>query len=255
MSELMPSSRRRNSPRGINLAERVAQDIVADIARSRLSPGDRLPSEAIMAQEYGIARSTLREGLRILQTYGIIKIKSGPSGGPELLKVGPNDFGRMASLYFHSTGVTFRQLLEARCIFEPMMAELAAKNRPEDGLARLRENIAQEVDPSTYDGWVPPVAESSQDFHSIVAEMAGNQFLTLITASLHGIFEIYANDPFTKESLAVMNKVHERIAAAIEKGSPDEARRLMARHMRASTEEFERRHADMVDTTVPWLSL
>lgn len=228
---------------------------MSEISRFNLVPGDRLPPEATMAQNYGVARSTLREALRILQAYGLIRIKSGPSGGPELLKVGPNDFSRMASLYFHSTGVTFRQLLDARCIFEPMLAELAAKNRPSPESDSLRRNIAEEIDVDSYDGRVADVAESSRSFHSIVANMAGNQFLALLALSLHGIFAIYANESFSADSLSEMNRIHERIASAILGGSPTDAHQLMELHMRASADDFERRHPNLVDARVPWLSI
>ena len=59
----------------------VARRIVRDIDRLSLQPGDKLPPERVMLEEYQVGRGTLRESLRFLELQGIISLKPGPGGG------------------------------------------------------------------------------------------------------------------------------------------------------------------------------
>ncbi len=66
----------------LKTAESVARDIVNDIVASGLGEGDVLASEAKMVEQYAVSRESLREGLRLLEAQGLIRIRRGPGGGP-----------------------------------------------------------------------------------------------------------------------------------------------------------------------------
>lgn len=238
--------------RGVKLAERLSQEIVEDITRLGLQPGARLPSEVAMAQERGVSRTSLREALRILEVHGLINVRTGPGGGPEVANMGVRDFTRMATLHFHVAGVTFRQLLDARLVLEPQMARLAAEKRTPEQLSALDDVLELHGTAKTTED----LAYCSHTFHSIVAEMAGNgnQVLSIMTSSLHSLFEVYAKMDPTRESMVEMTKVHEKIADAIREGAPDSAAKYMERHMIASAKTFEKEHPTLVNSTVSWLS-
>ena len=51
----------------------VADDVAAQIARGELTPGDRLPGEAEMAQHYGVAKMTARRAVRELRERGLVR--------------------------------------------------------------------------------------------------------------------------------------------------------------------------------------
>lgn len=248
----MSAPPRAKSRRPVKLAELIAREIVQDISRSGMAPGERLPSEAVMAQSRGVSRGTLREALRILEAHGLITVKSGPGGGPELAQLDDKDFARMATLHFHAAGVTYRQLLEARTVLEPRMAELAATNRTAEQMTTLRENLKVHAQAQT----VEELVTCAHAFHSIVADMAGNdnKALSLMTSSLHGIFDIYE---LAGRGLDVMGEtvtVHEKIADAIEQRHSAKAMRLMEEHMQHSAETFAHEHPTVIDSTVSWLS-
>ena len=59
------------------LAERVADDIERLIAEGYYSPGEKLPSEAILTEKYKIGRSTLREATKILKTKNVLESHRG----------------------------------------------------------------------------------------------------------------------------------------------------------------------------------
>src|SRR6185436_5963734 len=86
--------------RSLKAAEVVARDVVRSITAAQLQPGDGLPSESQMLQQYGVSRESLREGLRLLEVQGMISIRRGPGGGPVVGTVDSANLGRMSTLYY-----------------------------------------------------------------------------------------------------------------------------------------------------------
>src|SRR5262245_42996392 len=62
--------------------EMIAERLRRQIARGELAIGERLPPEDELTAEFGIARTTLREALRILESQGLLEIRRGRTGGP-----------------------------------------------------------------------------------------------------------------------------------------------------------------------------
>ena len=58
-------------------SETVAEAIRARIATGALRPGDMLPSERSLLDEFGVARPTMREALRILESDGLVSVRRG----------------------------------------------------------------------------------------------------------------------------------------------------------------------------------
>ncbi|MBD0740456.1 GntR family transcriptional regulator [Streptomyces sp. CBMA29] len=58
-------------------SRRIAQALRSAIERGELSAGDRLPSERALAEEYGAARNTAREAIRLLAEQGLVTAKHG----------------------------------------------------------------------------------------------------------------------------------------------------------------------------------
>lgn len=155
-------------------------DLKAKISSGEPKPGDKLPSVVVLAERYGVGRSTIREALSALRAVGMLDIRQG--GGtyvraaapdaPEPEGAAPEWIGRAESL---------RHILEVRRVLESGCAALAAKHRsPEQleelraTLERMREHLSDEQ-------------ASEQDdvrFHLQIAEAAQNPVLTDLVRSL-----------------------------------------------------------------------
>lgn len=73
-------------PRLPKISEQLADRLRATILGRGMRPGDRLSSEAELISHYGVARGTVREALRLLESEGIIEIRRGAAGrhhGPQ----------------------------------------------------------------------------------------------------------------------------------------------------------------------------
>jgi GntR family transcriptional regulator, transcriptional repressor for pyruvate dehydrogenase complex len=234
--------------RGLKVAEAVAQDIVRKVGAERLAPGTPLPSEAQMLEEYSIGRGSLREALRILEVHGLITIKPGPRGGPIVAGVSTAAFGHMATLYFQAGRMTFRELVEARLMMEPVMARLAAERR-DPALMQDLSKIARETkldDDQEY-------LQGSGDFHRMVASMSGNAMLNLFSGSLGEVFHDRVSGLFfPKARRAKVRTTHSEIAQAIQDGDAKKAEELMREHMVEYANFVKRRHPALMHEVVGW---
>jgi GntR family transcriptional repressor for pyruvate dehydrogenase complex len=234
--------------RGLKVGEAVAQDIVRKIGAEGLPPGTPLPSEAQMLEEYGVGRGSLREALRILEVHGLVLIKPGPRGGPIVAGVSPAAFGQMATLYFQASQMTFRELMEARLVMEPVMARLAAERRDPEKMALLTR--VAEGTPLDDDA---EYLSASGDFHRLVASMSGNRMLDLFSGALGQIFhERVSGLFFPKTRRAMVRDAHAEIARAIGDGDADAAERLMHEHMQQYANYVRRRQPALMNEVVGW---
>jgi GntR family transcriptional regulator, transcriptional repressor for pyruvate dehydrogenase complex len=153
----------------------------------------------------------------------------------------------MSTLFFHLGGVTFRELMDARLVMEPMMARLAAERRGQELVGKLADPEATHVeDDTTY-------FHATSDFHKGVAAMSGNSVLNLLSASLEDIFRdqvsgILSPADERRDVLAV----HAAIAEAIANGRADDAEKLMREHMQQYADWVQTRHPNLLDAVVDW---
>jgi GntR family transcriptional repressor for pyruvate dehydrogenase complex len=107
-------------------AMRLAQEIVATIYESKMQPGDRYLSEADALQHHRVARGTYREALRFLEIQGVVNIRAGPGGGPEIRRPGWPQLASTIALLLQFADAPMREVLEARTAIEPGVARMAA---------------------------------------------------------------------------------------------------------------------------------
>ncbi|WP_158073523.1 FadR/GntR family transcriptional regulator [Actinophytocola xanthii] len=233
--------------RGDKVSEAIARDIVRRIGAEGMAPGTQLPPEAKMLEEYRVGRGSLREALRILEVHGLISIKPGPRGGPTVDQVHTRNFGRMASLYFQMDGMTFRELIEARLLMEPMLARAAAERRD----PQLTDELAR-FEGATRGG-EDEYLRLAGDFHQLVAVMSGNRIMSLFGQSLADVLRDRLQDSlFPKSRRREILAVHSDIGRAIAAGESDLAERLMREHMTDYAAQAKRRHPGLMQEVVDW---
>jgi DNA-binding FadR family transcriptional regulator len=238
--------------RALKTSETVARDVVRDIIRQGLQPGDGLPSEALMLEQYKVSRESLREGLRLLEVQGLVSIRRGPGGGPIVGTVDPANLGRIATLYYHMAGATYRELFEAWVVAESMLAERAARNP--DARARLDAMAPYLAD----DGDVPLDEVEAfmfmhTAFHGRVASLAQNRVLELTLQTMGQIVTHHVAVTDDPRALAsVIEHDHRRLAVAIAAGYGNQARSIMEEHIRSVARFNEEHLGPMTDEYIEW---
>src|ERR1700722_19891212 len=128
----------RDRKRTLKTSELIARDLASYIVDQELPEGTALPPEREMIESFGIGRNTLREALRILETRGVITIRSGPGGGPVVRRPRPSDLGEALTLILQFESATFREGMDGRAWLEPIVAASAARNITKPVTAALR---------------------------------------------------------------------------------------------------------------------
>jgi GntR family transcriptional regulator, transcriptional repressor for pyruvate dehydrogenase complex len=203
---------------------------------SGLAPGAVLPAEAAMLAQYRVGRTTLREAQRILEVHGLLDIRSGPGGGPVVTAASGRDYGRMSSLYYRAAGVRLHHLMEARQAMEPLAARFAAEHHTDEGLARLKQLVADlESKPESGDNRA--FLQASRDFHDVVNGISGNPIIDLFSQALVDMFiDRMVGFVYPPDQRDEVNRHHIAIGKAILRGNGALAERLMREHM----EEYNR---------------
>lgn len=153
--------------------QQVFSAIEKAIESGRLVIGDSLPSEAELAAQFGVNRSTVREGLRLLEHTGMVR-----RDGKKLAIALPRylDLAARASRALAMHRVTFMELWEASMTIEPLIASLAAQRVTPAQLTALDKNLAQMAE--NIDD-IERVLELDIAFHNMLADAAGNRALIL----------------------------------------------------------------------------
>lgn len=206
---------------------RIADALRSSIESGELPVGTRLPSETALAVDLGVGRSTVREGLRVLQQAGYIERSS-----PRIFVVSSatqNPYGEESLSSMRGRNVTISALIEALGIIEPDLAALAARRRNGKDLAALGSNLDSQRlltgDPAAY-------CELSEDFHVAVAEIADNAPLYLTRLTLGRLF-LPALRAYVTSSDGVSEAIgfHTRLFEAISDGDAELAALVTRRQL------------------------
>lgn len=175
------------APRPQKTALILAQRIVRDIHRRGLGPGQKLPPERLMMEEYEAGRGTLRESLRFLELQGVLSFKPGPGGGPVVEKPGADTLAATLALLLEFENARYRSIAEARAAFEPVMARLAAERITTDRLAVLEQSL-NDMEAAIEDDEV--YLETNELFHDTIAWASDNPLFGLLVDVMVGSMDL-----------------------------------------------------------------
>ena len=154
--------------------QQVADAIEREIVAGRIRPGDPLGTEAELVKQFGVNRSTVREGIRLLEQGGLVRRDSS-----RRLWVGLPHYDQLATRMSRALvlqQVTFRELYEASLPVQIATIEAAVERATPEIIGALDENIAH-----TEEALEDPaaVAELDAEFHSLIGDAARNRVLQL----------------------------------------------------------------------------
>lgn len=139
--------------------------------------GSALPPEADLAALLDVSRPTMREAVRVLTDRGVLKVVHG-RGTYVLPRSDWTDLNTIIQAMAATTppqelGL---QLTEVRRMIEVGACGLAAKNRSDDDVERMRA-ILEDYDAAAEDGDVEAAVEADIAFHELIMNASGNPFI------------------------------------------------------------------------------
>ncbi len=207
-------------------------DLLLDrIEREQLKPGDLLPSERQLMEEYGVGRPAVREALQTLDRMGIVTIHHGersriaePSAQAVLERL-----GQTARHALTTSRRTFEDLKHARMVFEMGLVREAARKADATAVAKLRKCLeAQEA------AMDRPTAFMRGDmaFHREIAEIAGNPILALASQALFEWLMAFHTSLVRAPGAETLTlEEHAGLVEAIAAHDPDAAEERMHAHL------------------------
>ena len=210
----------------------VFNAVEEQILSRKLNEGDLLPSETALAEQFGINRSTVREGIRLLEESGLVA----RLGGKRLRvrRPDPLDSSLHVQRALMLNDVTFREMSEAATALEPVIAGLAAERVSEEELLALEANLAEmEQSKSNLDEFI------SVDiaFHDMVARAARNRPLLIAREPVSSLLLPAGEALLPKlQSYDRVLQAHREIVEALRRRDAECAETWMRRHIA----DFER---------------
>ncbi len=208
------------------------------IANGELKPGDKLPTESGLTQQYQVSRTVVREAIASLRADNLVEVRHGVG-----VFVLPPQSGAQSG--FRSVDVnrvsSIIEMLEVRAAIEIEAAGLAAvRSSPaqQELIFECIETIKRQIAAGE------PTVESDRAFHLAIADSTNNpRFRELLEAigrqmiprSLlqEGDVEISP-----AEYLAQIQNEHAEIASAIAEGNDSAAREAMRAHLKGSQQRY-----------------
>lgn len=203
-----------------------------------LKPGQRLPSERVLCDRFGVGRGHVREALRKLEFYGIVKTL--PQSGTVVESIGVKALDGLISNVLGIDGRTdYKTLYEVRDALELQAARLAAERASAKTIGEIEG--ALEAHRNAVDAGGSGLDEDAM-FHIKIAEASGNILMrTLISLMAPDIIKVSeAHDTCREGRADEAKEEHLRIVEAIRKRAPEEAANAMARHIIESRQQHEK---------------
>jgi DNA-binding FadR family transcriptional regulator len=223
--------------RPMSKAQAIVQHFIGLIRDGEYGPGDRLPSERRLQDEFGVGRLSLREGLARLSALGVIRIEHGKGAFVQAKASSHSLAYAMTPCFSERDQRSMEDLVHTRELIEGELSGLAAQCRQEADIQKL-EAILENPD-ITHMG-EEELADVDLAFHLEIARVANNEFLevmlTAIRTHIHSYLVHYVravNDP-----LLVVNR-HWAILQTIIDQDPDQARQLARAHVKECKANLE----------------
>ncbi len=210
------------------------------ILSGKISIGETLPSERVLAARLKVSRPVVHEGLIELALRGLVTIR--PRSGTVV-----NDFRKEGSiplllslLNYHGTldPKIQQDILAMRMLFENEMVRLATQNRTKEHLLQLEEIIRQETVINRDD--FEEVARLDYKFHQVIALASGNFIYSLLINSFRDIY-LHLSSLFFSETevCTTVFDAHRKMVEAIKIQNPEKAVRLMTRMLNHGAQHLE----------------
>lgn len=228
--------------------EQIVQQIEERVLNGSLKPGDQLPAERDLAQQFGVSRTAVREAVKALHEKGLVEAYSGrgtfiTDGTSKAIRQSLDLMARIGG----AEGAAY--LTELRSILEPEIAAAAATRANEQHIAAMREAYAVMAraldDPEDPEAYI----EADLDFHLALAEAVANPLILSLMDSIVGLLREQRMGIFRSPGGPGRGQFHhQRILEAVESHDPERARQAMRSHTQQVHEDLNSSSTDSMDS-------
>lgn len=213
------------SPPAAGGANAIATKLRGAIVEGRYTYRERMPSERALAQQFGVARGTIRSALRQLEDMNLVSRRA--SSGSFVCYRGYADHEDIAEL------TSPLELIEVRIAIEPAMARLAVINANAQDIERMGESLRR-----LEEGGSDPESFSDNDelFHMALAQGARNPLMLWLYRHInevrgHAQWSARKDKVLTPQKIKQYNQQHRALFTAITRRDVEEAEKIIRKHL------------------------
>jgi GntR family transcriptional regulator, transcriptional repressor for pyruvate dehydrogenase complex len=225
----------------------IARQIKNSIKEGRFVMGDMLPSERVLAEQFGASRASIREALSALEMLGLIESKSGKGN---IVKADASE-GSIDSELLRSLlqGHDPYEIFETRLELEPRLAGLAALRATEEEKKQLHAkyeslcDLSEQYSAGNKDA-LNEMLEEDRMLHLAIGRCSHNSVLTTVFSAVNAMMKethwMVLNKKLLKKqgNLESYLKAHGRILKAIDQGMDEQVRTEMTQYIKSIQEEI-----------------
>ncbi len=229
------------APRPPKTGEVVANTLRRRIVNGELAIGERLPPEEELTAVFGIARTTLREALRILESQGLIEIRRGRGGGPVVTMPDDENLAQGMAVLLQLRRTTVGDLDEARQLIAPSLAAALAASHTDDDIVALTCAIDAASDAAEADDR-HAFALAAALVHETIVERGGNTTLATISKLLHELVQQYYMTSVRHTDQAMMRRAvrsYRKLVRLVEAGDVEKTEEHWRKQMRFTVQRHD----------------
>lgn len=217
----------------------IVEEIWAAILNGDIQPGERLPPERVLVEEFNVSKVTLREALQSLEANGYIERKRGAGGGAVVLEFAPTKGVALLCEYLNIKKIRMDDLISLRLLIDPQIAENVARTISDTDAHQLELFLEKHKRDYSSTG----KSKFGWHFEQYLAKLNGNHLLDVVqellvtlvkqieTDSLkNGLVDQEERDELLQGYYKNTLEEHLKIAQAILERNPEKAREAMAEH-------------------------
>jgi len=183
LTKAEPRSRRGGKKRPVRIADEIKDWIVV----RGLKPGDRLPGERELIERFQASKGTIREALRVLETQGLVRSRTGPGGGTFVEALSGARAMELLGNYFFFQNPTIGDIYALRRILEPELGASIVGRLREADFKRLEQTMQIYVDPPKDLEEERHQRHAELDFHDILVDYCPNPVLAFMCRFLQSL--------------------------------------------------------------------
>ncbi|MGH1487029.1 MAG: FCD domain-containing protein [Cellvibrionaceae bacterium] len=210
-----------------SVADSVSEQVKHLILGGGLKPGEKLPSERILATEFNVSRMSLRQGISLLIDIGLLEARKDGTYVCDVISpslVGP--FSQLFSWYPKA----LHDMLELRLLLQTKAIELAIE-RSCDSDKDILEFFYDRMQLAFETKKIPEIIEAVKELHLAIIDCSYNLVLATVLRGILSLLQSSLKDDIGKEHLSKYQFIQECLYKAVIQGDSGIANDMLERHI------------------------
>lgn len=227
------SSKGKSPAAKVRVFERVRDAVLDDIRAGELSSGDRLPSERELSQKYSVSRSAVREGLRALETSGVLRFAKGTKGGAFVREKSVDGIARSLRDMITLGQMPLSDIMVVRRNLLLLALDLAVDRGTEADFSGLEDNV-ERLKAAIETGDPLATVEPVMEFNCLLGSASHNPVLELVVDTVSAIMADLLQELKLPTHIDLISP-RRAIIGHLRSRNAEAAKELLARHLSDTT--------------------